>query len=45
MQNPKSSQENEKHKVLCKFEIQSDRLISAKWLDLVIANKKREPTK
>ena len=35
--------EYETQKVLWDFEIQTDYLISARWPDLVIVNKKREP--
>ena len=41
--NPESVLENERDKILWDFEIQMDHLISARWPDLVIVNKKREP--
>ena len=41
MHKPESVLENEKHELLWDFEIQMDRLISARRLDLVIINKKR----
>ena len=43
MHNPESILENEIHKVLWNFEIQTDLLILARHPDLVIVNKKREP--
>ena len=44
MYNPESFLENETHKFLCDFEIETDRQISARQPDLVIINeKKREP--
>ena len=42
---PESVQENETHKLLWDFEIQTDHLISAKRSDLVIANKKKKKKK
>ena len=39
--NPESVLENEMQKVLWDFEIQTDHLISVRWLDWVIVNKKR----
>ena len=42
MHNPESVLENEMHKVLWDFEIQTDHLISARQQDLVIVNKKKE---
>ena len=45
MNNTETFLENEIHKLLCYFEIQTDHLISARWQDLVIFNKKKkEPT-
>ena len=41
MHNVQFVQENETHKVLCDFEIQTDHLISVRRPDLVIVNKKR----
>ena len=43
MYNQESVQENEVHKILWDFEIQTDHLISAKQADQVIVNKKRQP--
>ena len=43
MHNPESVLENDTHKILWDFEIQTDNLISAKRPDLVVVNKKREP--
>ena len=40
MHNPESVLENDMHKLLCDFEIQSDHLISARRPDLIIINKK-----
>ena len=40
MHNPESILENETHKILWDFEIQSDHLISARRPDLGIVNKK-----
>ena len=40
MHNPESVLENEAHKILWDFEIQTDYLISARRLDLEIVNKK-----
>ena len=42
--NLESIQENETHKVLWDFEIQTDHLISGKWPNLVIINKKKKRT-
>ena len=42
MHNSESTQESETHKLLWDFEIQTDYLFSARWLDLVIVNKKEE---
>ncbi len=41
MHNPESVLENEMHKFLWDFEIQTDHLISAKRSDLVIINKRK----
>ena len=43
MHNPESVRENERHKILGNFEIQTDPLILARWPGLIIINKKREP--
>ena len=40
MHNPESVLENDTHKLLWDFEIQTDHLISARWPDLIIINKK-----
>ena len=45
LHNPESVQENETQKLLWDFEIQTNHLISARQPDLVIVNKKIEPTK
>ena len=42
MHNPESVQENETHKILWDFQIQTDHLITARRPDLVIVNKKRK---
>ena len=42
MNNPELVLENETHKLLSDFEIQTDHLISARWQDHVIV-KKKEP--
>ena len=42
MNNPESILENETHKILCDFEIQTNHLISARQPDIEIVNKKRE---
>ena len=42
MHNPESVLENEAHKLLWDFEIQTDHLISYKWPDFIIMNKKRQ---
>ena len=42
MHNQKSVLENETHKLLWDFEIQTDHLISTRRSDLVIINKKKE---
>ena len=41
MHNPETVQENETHKLLWDFEIQTDHLISDRWQDLLIINKKK----
>ena len=41
MHNPESVLENEMHKYLWDFEIQTDHLISARWLDPIIINQKK----
>ena len=43
MHNPKSVLENETHKLLWDFEIQTDHQISARRPDLIIINKKEVP--
>ena len=45
MHNPKSVQENQMHKFLWDFEIQTDHLIVARWPDIVIVTKKNKKTK
>ena len=42
MHNLKSILKNEMHKILWNFVIQTDHLISARWLVLVMINKKKE---
>ena len=42
MRNPESVLENETHKLLCDFEIQTDNAISDRRPDLIVINKKRE---
>ena len=42
MHNPESILENETHKILGDFEIDTDNLISARWPDLVIVKKKKK---
>ena len=44
MRKPESDQENETYKLLRDFEIQTDRLISARRPDLMIVNKKKNRT-
>ena len=44
MHNPESVQENETHKFLWDFEIQTDYLISARLPDLILVNKKKKRT-
>ena len=41
MHNPKSVQEIETHLILKDYEIQVDHLISIRWSELVIINKKK----
>ncbi len=41
LHNPESIQENETHKLLWDFEIQTDHLISTRRPDLIIVNKRR----
>ena len=44
MHNPESVLEKKMHKILWDFDKQTDHLISVRWLELVIVNKKkREP--
>ena len=45
MHNPESVLENETHKLLWDFEIQTDQLISDRRSDLVIVNKKKKKKK
>ena len=45
LDNPQSAFENEPHKLLWDFEIQTDHLISARRTDLVIVNKKKKKKK
>ena len=45
MHNPESILENETHKLLWNFEIQTDHLILARWPDLIIINKKKKKKK
>ena len=45
MHNPESVLENEMHKLLWDFEIQTDHLISPRWPDLKIINKKKRVCK
>ena len=42
MHNPESVLENEMHKLLWDFQIQADHLLSVKWPDLIIINKKKK---
>ena len=42
MHNPASVQENETHKLLCDFDIQTDHLISARRPDLIMIYEKKE---
>ena len=41
MHNPAPVLENDTHKLLCDFNIETDRLIPARKLDLIIINKKK----
>ena len=41
MHNPAAVHENDTHKLLWDFDIQTDHLISARRLDLIIINKKK----
>ena len=41
MHNPAADLENDTHKLLCNFDIQTDQLISARRPDLVVINKKK----
>ena len=45
MHNPESNLENETHKTLWDFEIQTNHLISARRPDLVIVNKKKRTSR
>ena len=45
MHNPASVQENGTHKLPRDFDIQTDHLVSARRLDLIIINKKRKLAK
>ena len=45
MHKPESVLENEMHKVLCDFEIQTDHLILARQTDWVIVRKKKKEKK
>ena len=45
MHKPESGLKNEMHEILCDFEIQTDRLISARRRDIVIAKKKKKQQK
>ncbi len=45
MHNPASVLENDTHKLLWDFEIQTDHLIAARHLDLVIIKKEKEKKK
>ena len=42
MYKPESMLENEIHKLLLDFKIQTEHLISARWSDLIIINNKKE---
>ena len=41
MHNPAPVRENDTHKLLWDFNIQTDQLIPARWPDLIIINKKK----
>ena len=45
MHNPESALDNETHKLIWVFEIQTDQLISARRPDLIIINKKKKKKK
>ena len=45
MHNPEPILENDAHKLLWDFDIQTDHLISARKPDLIIINKKKESAK
>ena len=45
MHNPALVQENDTHKLLCDFNIQTDHLIPARRPDLIIINKKKKKKK
>ena len=45
MFNPESVLENETHKLLWDFEIQTDHLIKARWSDFIIIKKKERTYK
>ena len=45
MQNPAAALENDTHKLLWDFDIQTDLLISARRPELTVINKKRELAK
>ena len=45
MYNPESDLENDTHKLLWNFDIQTDHLFSARWPDLVPVNKKKKKKK
>ena len=45
MQNPESILENETHKLLSDFKIQTDHLVSARRPDLMIVNQKKKEKK
>ena len=42
MHNPAAVLENDTHKFLCNFDIQTDHLISTRRLDLIIINNKKK---
>ena len=44
MHNSESVPENETHKVLRDFKVQTGHLISARWPDLLLVNKKKKRT-
>ena len=45
MHNPASVLENDTHKLLWDFDIQTDHLISARRPDIIMINKKKNPAK